>query len=65
MRLFELLRHLTDDLRACRVGELLELTQMLVDDALGAGPFERCADEDRSIDRGRDGYWVFGNWTKG
>jgi hypothetical protein len=39
---------------AGRIGQLAELAQMLIDRAFGAGPLERCPDEDRAIHGGRD-----------
>jgi len=54
MRPIELLRQLADDDRAGRVGEALELTEMLVERLACAGPLERCSDEERALDRRRN-----------
>ena len=50
MRPIELLRELADDDRARRIGEALELTQMLVERLACARPLERRADEQRALD---------------
>ena len=55
MRAVELLRELADDDRAGRVGEPLELAQMLVERLARAGPLERRADEERPLDGRREG----------
>ena len=55
MRAIELLRELSDDDRSGRVGEPLELAQMLVERLARAGPLEGRPDEERPLDGGRDG----------
>jgi hypothetical protein len=55
VRTVELLRQLADDDRSGGVGEALELTQVLVERLARAGPLERCSDEERPLDGGRDG----------
>jgi hypothetical protein len=55
MRAVELLGELADDERARRVGEPLQLAQMLVQRLARAGALQRRADEERPLDRGRDG----------
>jgi hypothetical protein len=55
MRAVELLRDLSDDDRAGRVGEPLELAQVLVERLARAGPLERRPNEERPLDGGRDG----------
>jgi hypothetical protein len=55
MRPVELLRELADDLGAGRVGQALELAQMLVERLARARPLERRPDEERPLDRGGDG----------
>ena len=55
MRPVELLRELSDDDRSGRVGESLELAQVLVERLARAGPLERGSDEERPLDGGRDG----------
>ena len=55
MRAIELLRELSDDDRSGRVGEPLELAQVLVERLARARPLERRPDEERPLDGGRDG----------
>jgi hypothetical protein len=55
MRPVELLRQLADDDRARRVGEALELAEVLVERLARARPLERRPDEERPLDGGRDG----------
>ena len=55
MRAVELLGQLADDDRARRVGEALELAQVLVQRLASAGPLERRAHEERPLDGRRDG----------
>jgi hypothetical protein len=55
MRPVELLGELTHDDGARRVGEALELAQMLVERLARAGPLERRADEERALDGRGDG----------
>jgi len=45
------LRHFTDDDRAGRVDQLLQLAEMVVDSAARARTFQRSADEQRTLDR--------------
>jgi hypothetical protein len=45
------LRHLTDDDRAGRIDQLLELAEVVVDGAAGARAFQRSTDEQRALDR--------------
>jgi hypothetical protein len=54
MRPVELLRQLTDDDRARRVGKALELAEVLVERLACARPLERRPDEERPLDGGRD-----------
>jgi hypothetical protein len=54
MRPIDLLRDLAEDDRARGVGEIRQLAQVVVDDAAGAGPLERRADEQRALDWRRD-----------
>jgi hypothetical protein len=55
MRLLELLGNPANDNGSGRVGELLELSKMLVDGTARAGALERRADEHRAIDGRGDG----------
>jgi hypothetical protein len=54
VRPLELLHQLTHDHRASGIGELLELSKMLVYRAPRAGAFERCADQQRAVNGVRD-----------
>jgi hypothetical protein len=55
MRAVELLGELADDECARSVGESLQLAQVLVERLAGAGALQRRADEERPLDRRRDG----------
>jgi hypothetical protein len=55
MRAVELLGELADDLGAGRVGEALQLAEVLVQRLARARPLERRSDEERPLNRGRDG----------
>ena len=55
MRPVELLRELADDVGARRIGEPLELAQMLVERLAGARALERRAHEQRPLDGRCDG----------
>jgi hypothetical protein len=55
VRPVELLRDLPDDDGSGRVGEPLELAQVLVERFARAGPLEWGPDEERPLDGGRDG----------
>jgi hypothetical protein len=55
VRPIELLRQLADDDRTGRVGEPLQLSQVLVERLARAGPLERRPDEERPLDGRRDG----------
>jgi hypothetical protein len=54
VRAIDLLRELADDPGAGGVGQLGQLTEVVVDDAPGARPLERGAHEERPLDRRRD-----------
>jgi len=54
VRPVELLRERADDLGARRVGEALELEQVLIEMVLRARALERRADEERALDRRRE-----------
>jgi hypothetical protein len=51
MRTIDLLGHLTDDDRAGRIDQLLQLPEMVVDGTARARTFERSADEQSTLDR--------------
>jgi hypothetical protein len=51
----DLLRDLPDDDGARGVGEVRQLAEVIVDSAAGAGPLARRPDEQRALDRRRDG----------
>ena len=55
MRTIELLGELTDDDGSGRIGEPLQLAQVLVERLARARPLERRPDEERPLDGGRDG----------
>jgi hypothetical protein len=55
VRSVELLGDLSDDVRAGRVGQALELAEMLVEELEGSRPLRRRADEQRSLDGLGDG----------
>jgi hypothetical protein len=61
MAFVELLHDLANDDGAGRVRELLELTQVLVHSAPGAGALQRRADENGAIDGRSDVYEIFGD----
>jgi hypothetical protein len=55
VRAVELLRELADDDGAGRVGEPLQLAQVLVERLARAGALDRCPDEQCPLDRRGDG----------
>ena len=55
MRPVELLCELADDDSARRIGETLQLLEVFIQSSSRARPFERCAHEERPLDRNVDG----------
>jgi hypothetical protein len=55
VRTVELLGELSDDLGARRVGQALELAEMLIERLSRPRPLERRADEERALGRCGDG----------